>query len=67
MKWKIHGYKAALLQAINQIMLEKENFLGSVEKNEKGYYIMQDMSQRLAILKHEKQQEEKLNKQGEER
>ena len=48
-------------------MSEKESFLGSIEKNEKGYYRMKDMSQKLAILKYEKQQEEKLKTQGEER
>ncbi len=46
-------------------MLDKETFLGSIERDEKGYHIMKDMSQKLAILKYEQQQEQQRNKQRE--
>lgn len=51
-------YRIALYQAIRQSMMEEKNYLGFLNKNEKGFYIVKDEAQELAVLEYERHQKE---------
>ena len=62
-------YKIALLRAISQNMLEGKMYLGTIQKGENGYYIIEDGAEELAaseneIIQKEKRRENKLRRES---